>query len=215
MEENQVKINTLYNLFVDRYLQNLSLYSVPVNTTCGIHVGEIRGVFNRCKLRIINRCLNNPKLSFVILVKTFKDIVNTLPQKEREELADEIGIDLKNDDVSYVSELERRCNASADVNNIINVETFDVGNCSAPEDKYILLQIINSGTAEANCGLNAVMNALNKRYVPDPTIYNSLPFSKPWFIIGSVIICFIFILGICSIKRKISYKYKYSPYLYV
>ncbi|APG58230.1 putative F9 protein [BeAn 58058 virus] len=61
-----MQINTLYNLFINRYLQNLSLYSIPVNTTCGIHIGEVSGVIERCKINIVNVCISNKKNEFYV-----------------------------------------------------------------------------------------------------------------------------------------------------
>ncbi|QHR82565.1 disulfide bond formation pathway protein [Brazilian porcupinepox virus 1] len=214
--ENRFQINTLYNLFIERYLQNLSLYSVPVNTTCGIHIGQVKGIMERCNLHIFNLCISDKKLNFMLLVKTFKDIVKTLPHKDRVELADEIGIDLENDDPKYISNLERKCTAFAEVQNIIDIQDFDVGYCKAPEGRNILLQVINLGNAESNCALQSIMNVMNKRYVPDELINNKLKITnKPWFMVVVFIILLIFVIGICLLKRKINLRYKYGSFLYV
>ncbi|AAL69760.1 SPV021 hypothetical protein [Swinepox virus] len=214
--ENPVRINTLYNVFVERYIENLSIYSIPINSTCGIHIGEIKGTFKRCFLKILNMCINDKELSFNILIKTLKDVTSTLSQKEKEELSKEIGIDILNNDPKYVPEIIRNCSSSADVTNIIDIQTLDVGKCIAPYDKQILLQIVNSGTAEANCVMNSIMNSMNRRYIDNANIYNYLNLTnRPWFIFSIIIIAIIFVIGICSIKRRIGIKYKYGTFLYV
>ncbi|AOA32982.1 S-S bond formation pathway protein [Goatpox virus Pellor] len=215
--ENHFQVDTLYNLFIERYLQNLSLYSVPVNTTCGIHISEIKGTLKGCKLKIINLCIDDKELSFYLLIKTFKEFANTLSQNEKYELANEVGIDLDNQDKNYIPEIIRKCTSTSTVTNVIDIQTFDIGECIAPNGKNILLQIINSGTSEANCVMNTIMKSMSNRYTINNYIDNRIPFINDvhWFIFFVLIIFIIFLLGLCSIKRKINIKYKYGSFLYV
>ncbi|ABQ43497.1 hypothetical protein [Tanapox virus] len=209
------RVNTLYDLFIEKYLQRLSLHSVPTNINCGIHIGEVNGELKRCNLRIINKCLNNPRLSFILMIESFLEVIDTLPEREKKEIADELGIDI-NAGSKIISELERKCNASSDVNNIINIQSFNAGNCIAPENTYILLQVINTGSAESNCGLEAILKSMNKRYIQENKIINKLPLSeKPWFIICVVVIFMVFVIAISSLRRKIGFRYKYGSFLYV
>ncbi|AST09238.1 substrate for poxvirus S-S bond formation pathway [Murmansk poxvirus] len=207
------EFKTLYNLFIDRYLQKLAQHSIPTNISCAIHIGEIIGKFKNCALRITNKCMSNSKLSFTLMIESFIEVVALLPEKDRKAIAEEIGIDL-NDPPNAVSRLERNCNASADVSNIVDIQEFNVGECQAPPGQHILLQIINTGSAEANCGLQTIIKSLNKVYVPN-TIDNRLPFYKPWFIAGVVIILVIFAIAVCCIRRKLALKYRYGTFLYV
>ncbi|QAV42275.1 M019L [Myxoma virus] len=214
--EPTAQLNTLYTLFVKRYLHNLSLYTTPVNATCAIHIGEIRGVFERCKLQVLNFCSSNKELSFKLLVKTFREISEILPDKERDALAKEIGIDLTKADDDPNQDVVRNCNASSDINNVIDIQKFDAGYCVAPENKHILLQIVNSGSAEANCVISSIVRATNKRALPDEFVNNRLRVSnRPWFIVFAVFVLIVFVICVCSIKRKINLKYRYGSFLYV
>ncbi|AAR07381.1 24L [Yaba monkey tumor virus] len=214
MEEIQ-RVNTLYNLFVERYLQRLSSHSVPTNISCGIHIGEVKGELKRCNLRIINKCLNNPRLSFILMIESLLEVIDKLPEREKNEIANEIGIDIHSNP-EIISKLERKCNASSDVNNIINIQSFDTGNCIAPENTYILLQVINTGSAESNCGLESILRSINKKYIQKNKIINKPSLTeKPWFIICFVIIFTVFVIVISSLKRKIGFRYRYGSFLYV
>ncbi|QHG62582.1 S-s bond formation pathway protein [Cetacean poxvirus 1] len=208
------RIDTLYSLFMDKYLQKLALYDVPTNTTCVINIGEIHGYMKRCLFRITNRCVNNTELSFVIMKEALVETLSLLPDQQRTSLAREIGIDLEAS-ISAYSELERNCKAFASTTNIINIQEFNIGHCAAPVGRHILLQIVNSGSVEANCGLSHILKVMNNIHVQTP-IDNRLKLNVCWRIV--VIIIFftiIFVLVICSIRRHISLRYKYGNTLFV
>ncbi|APG58229.1 protein F9 [BeAn 58058 virus] len=156
-------------------------------------------------------------MNFMLLVRTFNDIVNMMPEKDKIELADEIGIDLNNsNDHNYISNLERKCTASADIENVIDIQKFNIGYCKAPEGKTIQLQVVNSGTAEANCAIQTIMKSMNKRYIPDNLINNKLKIPNiTWIVLISSICLIIFIIGVCLLRRKINFRYRYGNYLYV
>ncbi|UYL30160.1 IMV membrane protein L1R [Monkeypox virus] len=207
------EFKTLYNLFIDSYLQKLAQHSIPTNVTCAIHIGEVIGQFKNCALRITNKCMSNSRLSFTLMVESFIEVISLLSEKDRRAIAEEIGIDL--DDVpSVVSKLEKNCNAYAEVNNIIDIQKLNIGECSAPPGQHMLLQIVNTGSTEANCGLQTIVKSLNKIYVP-PIIENRLPYYDPWFLVGVAIILVIFTVAICSIRRNLALKYRYGTFLYV
>ncbi|ASK51226.1 S-S bond formation pathway protein [Eptesipox virus] len=215
MENDPIVVDTLYNLFINRYLQKLGQYSIPTNIACGIHIGKIIGEFDRCALRVTNKCFNNSKLSFKIMIESLKEILLLVSEKEKIKILEEIGIDLNNDDKS-ISKLERNCKAYAETSNFIDIDVFNAGICKAPPGKFILLQVLNSGTVEANCGLETIMKSLNKKILPSYNTNNKLDLtSRPWFIAGGVLILLIIIFAICSIKKRISVKYNYGKYLYV
>ncbi|AEN03613.1 substrate for poxvirus S-S bond formation pathway [Yokapox virus] len=207
------EFKTLYNLFIDKYLQKLSQHSIPTNVSCVIHIGEILGNFKNCALRITNKCMKNSKLSFTLMIESFIEIASLLPEKDRKAIAEEIGIDLE-DPPHFISRLEKNCNATSDVSNIVDIQKFNIGECKAPPGHHINLQIVNTGSAEANCGLQTIVRSLNKIHVPN-IIDNKLPFYKPWFIAGAVIILIILVISICCIRRKMALKYRYGTFLYI
>ncbi|QDJ94999.1 S-S bond formation pathway protein [Hypsugopox virus] len=215
MENDPIVVDTLYNLFINRYLQKIAQHSVPTNIACGIHIGKIIGEFDKCSLRITNKCFDNPKLSFKLMIDSFKEIITLIPENEQKKIAEEIGINL-DDNTSSISTLERKCKAYAETSNFINIDVFDAGICKAPPGKFILLQVVNSGSVEANCGLEIIMKALNKKILPTYNDNNKLNLSsRPWFIVGAVLILLIVVFAVCSIKKRISVKYNYGKYLYV
>nr|WGO62654.1 S-S bond formation pathway protein [Wadden Sea poxvirus] len=216
MERNAIPLDTLYNSFINRYLQKLSMYSTPTSISCSIYIGNIKGILDRCSFRITNKCLNNPRLSFMLMIESFFDVIETIPQQEKEHLANEIGIDIHDKDINKISKLEKKCTTLTETSNIININDFDIGTCIAPLGKHIILHIINSGSVEANCGLETIMRSMNKRYIPVTNIENKLQLSNsPWFIIGTCIVIVIFIIAICSFNRRLNIRYRYGSFLYV
>ncbi|AWU47058.1 S-S bond formation pathway protein [Sea otter poxvirus] len=205
-------IDTLYDLFVNRYMELLSHNTEPANITCAIHIGQVIGTLKGCSLRLINRCNNNTELSFSLMIQALLETIRKLPIHEQERIANEIGIDLHT--TSRVSELEQRCSTTVEVSEIIDVQNLNVGSCIAPDGHRVLIQFINTGSAVANCGLNTILQSLTNKYIHIP-INNKLSLGTPWIIILSFLLICLMIISICSLKRRIKLAYKYNTILKV
>ncbi|ANS71101.1 s-s bond formation pathway protein [Pteropox virus] len=206
-------VKTLYDMFADRYMELLAIYAVPTNITCAIHIGNISGTLNGCALKIINRCNNNTKLSYSLLTQAFLETISKLPINEQKKIADKVGIDL-NLKPGETSKLEQQCSATASVTSIIDVQNLNIGTCVSPPGQHILIQFINTGSASANCGINTILQALVNNY-EIPIIKPTISFNNPWIIALSVIITFIIIISVSSLRRRIKLAYKYGATLRV
>ncbi|CCD83193.1 envelope protein pox-lipid membrane protein [Squirrelpox virus] len=213
--DNTVAEETLYDIFVSKYLQRIAEHAAPTQTACAVHIGEIRGTMRGCELRVVNRCMNNARLSFSLMRDAFEETVAMLPESERRAVAAEVGFD-PGAPRDQPSVLERNCSASAAVNDIVDIQKLDIGECFAPPGRHILVQIVNSGSAEANCGLESVARSLNKRATKElAPLHSSVPLAGLWKLGVAVLVALIAVVLVCAMRRRIALKYRYGAFVYV
>ncbi|AAC55144.1 MC016L [Molluscum contagiosum virus subtype 1] len=208
-------LSTLYGAFVARYLRKLSLYSTTNSVTCAIHVGRIVGTLQNCSVRILNRCNNNDQLSFRLLLEAFAETVNLLPPKQRAEIAAQVGVDLEAASHEE-SRLERKCRAHAALVQSIDVQTLNVGTCIAPPGRSLAIQVVNSGSAAANCGLEAIIRSLSQRpaFVPVDARRALCPGALARLLAAAAAVL-LALLALAALRRRLRLRYQYATDLYV
>uniref|UniRef100_A0AAU7E0I7 S-S bond formation pathway protein n=1 Tax=Rousettus bat poxvirus TaxID=3141933 RepID=A0AAU7E0I7_9POXV len=207
-------LRTLYDVFVEKYLRKVSLYAATASVTCGVHIGTIVGTLKNCKVSVLNRCTSDDTLSLRLLLDSLTETLALLPPGERARVAKELGVDP--DTPHGPSPLERRCRDVAALAQNIDVQTLNLGTCVAPPGARINLQFINTGSAAANCGMEAAVHALVPRAALVP-VHNRLALDKSTVVrlLSVAGVVMLILLAFALIRRTVTLRYRYGAPLYI
>ncbi|QGN68016.1 S-S bond formation pathway protein [Equine molluscum contagiosum-like virus] len=207
-------LSTLYDVFLAKYLHKMGLAARAARVTCAIHIGSILGTLRGCTVSVLNRCNNNDRLSFALLAEAFAETAAMLPAAQRAALAAELGLDP--DAPRAPSALERHCRARAALTQNIDLQTLHVGSCEAPPGRTLELRVVNSGSAAANCGLEAVLRALTRQPALVP-VEARLPLPRATLarLLATAAVLLLLLLTLRAVRRRLRLQYRYGAYLYV
>jgi len=211
---------TVYNNIIERFTDKLSRIASNTLTMCTINVNNIDiNSSDMCRLVFINKCVSNSTTADMLLIESLVEVMKLLPSNIRTPLETKLGITLdemvNGVDTGFVQE----CKVYASLNSSIDVDNIVVNNChgTVPLD-FIFL---NSGSVEANCGLNAINSALidnssidvvSKKYSID-YIFNISLIQYIVILLMIIIIYIVLSLLIVYIPQNINIEYK-SLYIY-
>lgn len=207
-------LSTLYDVFVEKYLRKVSLYATAATVTCGVHIGAVVGTLKNCKVRILNRCTSNDALSFRLLVDALFETLALLPPGERERVARDLGLDLHAPRGN--TPLERRCRDYAALAQNIDVQTLNLGTCVAPPGSRIDIALINTGSAAANCGMEAAVRAFLER-APLVPVHNRVSLDRDTAarLLAAAGAVLLILVALALIRRVVTLRYRYSAALYI
>ncbi|QRI42857.1 hypothetical protein [Mudlarkpox virus] len=212
--ENKQVLSNLYYLFSERYLDKLNKYQDTSNIKCGIHIGRITGDAKNCRISIINACNSDGEKNFQLLLEAVIETIENFPKRERDRIAADLGVNIEDVKVGKKTELQRHCEVHADLIQHIDIQNFNIGTCYSPNDKYVDIKVINTGSALSNCGVEIILNKLlrSNKSVPIDNKLSMDNFSIKWLVIYIVLfLCFLLILG--YIYRTVRLKYIYGVYI--
>ncbi|UOX38663.1 lipid membrane protein [Finch poxvirus] len=213
MENNQV-LSNLYYLFSERYLEKLSKYQDVSSVNCGIHIGRISGDAKNCRISIINACNSDGEKNFQLLLEALVETIEDFPNKERNRITADLGVNIEDYKLGKKTDLQLHCESYASLTQHIDIQNFNIGTCYSPNDKYVDIKVINTGSAISNCGVEIVLNKLLKsnKSVPIDNKLSMNKFSVKWLVIYIVLcLCILIIMG--YIYRTVRLKYIYGVYI--
>ncbi|UWX11284.1 CRPV-175 [Crowpox virus] len=213
MENNQA-LSNLYYLFSEKYLEKLSKYQDVGSINCGIHIGRISGDAKNCRISIINACNSDGEKNFQLLLEALVETIGNFPNKERNRIAADLGVNIEDYKLGKKTDLQLHCESHASLTQHIDIQNFNIGTCYSPNDKYVDIKVINTGSAISNCGVEIVLNKLlrSNKSVPIDNKLSMNTFSIKWLVI--YIVLFLSILIILGyIYRTVRLKYIYGVYI--
>ncbi|AAG02949.1 hypothetical protein AMV243 [Betaentomopoxvirus amoorei] len=152
---------TIFNDVYTRFIDKLNRISSTTNINCNININEIRtSNINNCNIVLSNKCVSNEITSFTLLLQSLGETMLLLPEDRRTQIENILGIStddiINENDTGFIN----NCRASAVVDNSINIGTIEINDCYSnfPTDFLFL----NAGSADANCGIKYISDALLK-----------------------------------------------------
>lgn len=237
--ENQSSIKKLgyyyYQEIVQRYYKKLYDKKGVSFTACTINFDKINITLSKtCDLEISNNCTQNAETSIKLLLESLYEVLLMMNENDRNKVLKILKIDIKDlEDIDNSSLIEGfgACSSYAKTIATIDVDKIQVDRCygESVNNKNHLF-FINTGSANSNCNLSTISNALVfdededeilKTYKIDKIL--GLDSIKVFIYILILICLFIFIFIFCVIeffKYTIIYRscndiiYKDKPLLF-
>ncbi|CCU55847.1 S-S bond formation pathway protein substrate (Cop-F9L) [Choristoneura biennis entomopoxvirus] len=195
---NNINIGrTIFNDIYTRFIDKLNRISNTTNINCNIDINEIRTRnINNCNIVLSNKCVSNEITSFTLLLQSLGEVMLLLPEDRRTQIENILGLkteDIINEnDIGFIHD----CTTNAIVDNNINIATIEINNCYSrfPTDFLFL----NAGSADSNCGIKYISDALLKLDERQPELSLQLLFNIKMFdyIVILITIILIYILFI-------------------
>lgn len=188
---------TIFNDVYTRFIDKLNRISSTTNINCSIDINEITtSNINNCNIVLSNKCVSNEITSFTLLLQSLGEVMLLLPEERRTQIENILGLTtndiLNENDTGFI----HNCKVSASIDNSINIGTIEINNCysRAPVD----FLFANTGSADANCGIKYISDALMNLDERKPELSLQLLFNIKMFdyIIILIVIILIYILYI-------------------
>lgn len=175
----------LFQKIINTFYQKLEAINVKSSILCSIVIENIEMKnINNCSIIILNKCITNNSISLNILLGAIIDNIKFIPENIKERLEKNLGVILNpNIDQSGKGFL-KRCSVDANVSNKITIEKLIINGCEG--ESPLKFQFINSGNAQANCGMVELINALSKKTDNEENDEN-LIYQKFDFLLGKVL----------------------------
>ncbi|AAF44472.1 myristylated membrane protein [Fowlpox virus] len=190
---------TTINKKISEKLEQTASASATAN--CDINIGNIIFKKNKgCNVLVKNMCSANASAQLDAIVSAVREVYDQLTEQQKAYAPSLLTAALNiQTNVSTITQdfetyIKQKCNSDAVINNIINVQSLEVDECSAPPGQIMTFEFINTGTATGNCAMKSVLDVLTKssdRVSGNQSTGND--FSKYLYIIGGII-CFLILL---------------------
>lgn len=163
-------ISTTVNTTVNNIKTELiNTAQASANIRCRISIGTVTlSNVSGCVTSFENLCSANASAAIQAVQNAVYNTYNTLTADQKSEGANFLTANLNvqttvNTAVTNIQNyLRNTCQSSANVENIIEVMNFSLNNCTTSQGQIMEFKFVNSGNAEANCQINAVMDLLAK-----------------------------------------------------
>ncbi|WOC35548.1 membrane protein [Equine parapoxvirus] len=167
--------DSLYDAFLGRLLRAMAAEAAsapPASAACAVHIARVRGRLRNCELAVVNRCRADAAGALALASGALAETLAALPPADRRAVAQELGVDPERPRLAP----DPACAASASLEQGIDLQTLDLGDCGAPGARRLRVLLLNTGSAGANCALARVAAALSRRRAaPPPRLANAAP----------------------------------------
>lgn len=199
------QINTTVNNIQTNISQTLQQQvSASSSANCNVTIGSLS--FKKttgCMVTVSNMCSASStgvlQASLEGIFKSYDELSTANQQAMPSLMTASLGINtttnnIKQDFSTYV---DQTCGANSTLNQNITIQNIDLGECTAPSGQVVEFKFINSGAADANCAIGAVMK-LAVQATNSVTTSNTTQSSMVYLIIGACILIGVIAFFICA-----------------
>jgi len=186
------------------------------NINCRITIGTVTlSNVNGCTTSFENLCSANATAAVSAVQNAVYNIHNSMSSEQQNEGAAFLTAALNvattvNTSVTNIQNyMNNTCQSAANVENTIEIMNFSLNNCTAVGGQVIEFKFINSGNAEANCQINALMNLLAQATTEQSSVQVNSNYLSTLFTWGGYVAIF---LGGFIVFRQIIGLLKSDPY---